>query len=329
MRVAILGFGHMGTTHRKTLDELPGATVVAVADNDAEKQRLARRLAPEQVNTFDTWEALLEWGEFDALFVCTPPTDHAGPTVAAMGAGIHVYLEKPLARSLHEAETIVAAQPDGVVGAVGYQWRAIPFLDDIRAELDATPLGMLVGRSIGAGVSRNWFADWSVGGGILYELASHDIDLQRALGGEIVAVQAAASTPPIADVSVAGFRSVLALSLLFESGALGSVSVACARPHLEPTWALDVVAADAMLHVALDPIFRLEGVSRGEPLRGEMDRLPVELSVRRFIEAVQLQVPSRVACDLREGLKTLVVVDACERSLATGQRVVVGAEAPR
>ena len=68
---------------------------------------------------------MLEAEELDLLWVCTPPLHHRGPAVAALAAGVHVYLEKPIARTLEDAAAIVdAAGSAAGVCAVGYQWHA-------------------------------------------------------------------------------------------------------------------------------------------------------------------------------------------------------------
>ena len=139
---------------------------------------------------YTDWEAMLEAEPLDGVFVCTPPavTSRRGP--AAFERGVPVYLEKPLARSLADGEAIVAAwRASGVLCAVGYQWRSLDVLDRLRAELAELRPGLLVSRGLGPGPARpgtgTWFEDARESGGILFELASHDIDLQRAVAGPV------------------------------------------------------------------------------------------------------------------------------------------------
>jgi myo-inositol 2-dehydrogenase / D-chiro-inositol 1-dehydrogenase len=322
--VGILGLGHMGRRHCELLSHMPGVRIVAVADSQEEARGAAARRWPGSgIEVLETAEQMLNGPHLDALFVCTPPGHHADPAVAALSDGTAVYVEKPLARTLEQGERIVAAQKEDVPAAVGYQWRAIPFLADLAAEVAGSSLGLLVSRSIGAGLSRAWFEDWAASGGILYELASHDVDLQRALGGAVVAVQAELSNPAVSDAATPGFQSVLALALRFGSGALGSISVASTRSVLPGTWALDVVGADGVLHLTLDPAFELRGTWRGRDVTAKAERPPLESSVAAFVRAVQTGKPDEVCCSLAEGLETLAVLDACELALRTGERTPV------
>ena len=136
---------------------------------------------------YTDWEAMFEAEPLDGVFVCTPPAVHLGPARAAFERGVPVYLEKPLARSLDDGEAIVAAwRESGVLCSVGYQWRSVDLLDRLRAELGGASPGLLVSRSLGPterGRAGQWFGDARQSGGILFELGSHDIDLQRAHRG--------------------------------------------------------------------------------------------------------------------------------------------------
>ena len=145
----------------------------------------------------------------DALVVCTPPDVHREVTVAAALAGLAVYLEKPVAHTMDDAAAIAAAvKATGVVCAVGYQYRAISFLGDLPRDA-----ALLLGTGISDTADRAWLGDRARGGGMMLERASHLIDLERALAGEV--------TGATALEEGAG----LAASLRFAGGAVGSVVV--------------------------------------------------------------------------------------------------------
>src|SRR6202171_4763575 len=190
VRVGIIGAGWMAGQHMATLERLGGVEVAGVCGLDEAR---ARERAGKAA-TYTDWKQLIAREAPDALFVCTPPLAHREVAVAALEKGIHVYLEKPIARGLEDARVIVdAAAASKAVCAVGYQYRAIEVLDDLRAALDGQEVGFLIGIGTGPTKSRPWFVDRLQGGGNLLERASHQIDLVRAIGGEVVAVKAAAS----------------------------------------------------------------------------------------------------------------------------------------
>ena len=332
MRVAFVGAGVIARTHIGLLAEAGGADVVAVCDPILERAGAA---APGAVPYAD-WETMLAAERPDAVFVCSPPASHAAPVLGALARGIPVYLEKPLARTLADGLAIVAAwERAGCVCAVGYQWRSLDVVAAARAALAGAPPGLLVSRSFGpteparadlaAASAGSWFADPRQSGGILFELASHDIDLQLALAGRVDSVQASAAAGrlALAGRSAEGSYDSVSVLLRFSGGGLGGVHVAWTGEGSRPVYSLDVLAADATLALTLDPDFRLRGRAGGSPI-DVADMVDARrLSQARFFAAVASGAPAAVACTPREALGTLAVALACESAIAGGHEVRV------
>ncbi len=281
VRIAMIGAGWIAETHLATIAGHPGARVVATAD-----------VIPGRADYVD-WRVMLARESLDAIVICTPPDAHRVPALAAADAGLPFYLEKPVAHSLQDGEAIRDGSV-GVISAVGYQYRALDFLADLPPEPQ-----LLLGTGVSQTKPRVWFGDASRGGSIFLERASHLIDLERALGGEVRSVAATA-----VDGSVA-------LSLRFEGGALGTVVVANASG---PGWRLELAGSGPSVSIELDPQFRA----------GELRHLgapPLERSLAGFIEAVRYDDPDRVFCSLADGVATLAVALAGEDSAASGRTV--------
>jgi predicted dehydrogenase len=250
--------------------------------------------------------------------------------VAALTRGLPLYLEKPIARTLEDAAVIAeAAERTGTVCAVGYQWHALDLLDDLRDVLQDDQIGLLVGTSIGPTQSRPWFLDRRAGGGNLLERGSHHLDLVRAVGGDVVSVQAAAGRVRLAGSSEQGGDIDDAVTIMLElaSGALATVVVAWTRPGQPGSYALDVVAADSTLRLNLDPDFTLTGMSHDRPVTRRAASQPLERSLGRFLHAVTERDPSAVACAPPDAVATLAVAVAAERALETAQAVSIGSVA--
>jgi predicted dehydrogenase len=322
VRVGIIGAGWMAGQHMATLERLDGVEVAAVCDLDENR---ARELAGKAA-TYTDWNQLIAREAPDALFICTPPLAHREVAVAALAQGIHVYLEKPIARGLDDARAIVdAAAASNAVCAVGYQYRAIEVLDDLRAALEGQELGLLIGIGTGPTKSRPWFVDRSKGGGNLLERASHQIDLERAIGGDVVAVKAAASKVLLAQSQgrQGDIEDAAALVLHFASGALGTIQVAWTQDGLPSTYTLDVLGSDSSLHLELDPDFTLRGQSRGRPVEATSRQHPVERGVSRFVTAARDGNQKGVFCSPADAAGTLAVAIACEEALVSGGTVAV------
>jgi myo-inositol 2-dehydrogenase / D-chiro-inositol 1-dehydrogenase len=287
LRIGIVGAGWIAGTHASTLARLAGARVVASAD-----------VVPGRAGYTD-WREMLARERLDALLVCTPPDAHRDVTVAAAQAGVAVYLEKPVAHTLDDAEAIAAAVAlSGVVCAVGYQYRAISFLGDL-------PRGaaVLIGMGVSDTMERRWLGDRARGGGMMLERASHLIDLERAVAGDVAAVTAVEQ------------GDGLAVALRFTDGAVGSVVVG--RVAGGPGWRLDLVAPGAgTITVELDPAFRARGTGV------ELDHAgppPVERSLECFVDAAARRDPSAVCCPVGEGVRTLAVALAAQDAAAAAQ----------
>jgi predicted dehydrogenase len=221
------------------------------------------------------------------------------------------------------------------VCAVGYQWRSLDVVAAARAALAGAHPGLLVSRSfgpteparadLGAAAAGSWFADPRQSGGILFELASHDIDLQLALAGRVDSVQAgaAAGRLALAGREAGGLSDTVTVLLRFSGGGLGTVSAGWTSEGSRPLYTLDVVAADATLVLDLDPEYRLRGRAGGRAVDLSETADARHLSQQRFFAAVEQGAPDAVACTPRDALGTLAVALACETAIASAQEVRV------
>jgi myo-inositol 2-dehydrogenase / D-chiro-inositol 1-dehydrogenase len=325
MRVGMIGAGWIATDHVARLRGAAGVELVGVCDLDAER---ARALAGSAA-VYTEWRALVDGESPDAVFVCTPPQTHREIAVAALEQGIHTYLEKPIARGLDDARAIVetAARAQAVC-AIGYQWRAVEALDALREALEGQELGLLIGIATGPTKSRPWFLDRAQGGGNLLERASHQIDLERAVGGEVVAVQAAAASVTLAQ-SAGGdqgdIEDAAALVLQLANGGIATIQIAWTRDGLPGVYSLDVLGSDSSLHLELDPGFTLTGRSRDRPVHAAMRQHPSDRTVERFLDAARSGDRAAVFCTPLDAAGTLAVALACEEAIASGDTVPVPA----
>lgn len=321
LRVAIVGAGWIATDHSVVLRKL-GHELVAICDIDRAR---AEQLAPAGSAVYEDWRELLDRETLDALWVTTPPLHHRGPATAAMEAGIPVFLEKPVARTLEDAHAIVESwERTGVVCAVGYQWHATEGLGTLQSELAGQRIALLLGVSVGPTVARPWFLDRSGGGGNILERGSHQLDLMRAVAGDVARVQATASETLLAQTETGSgeIEDAATVVLQFESGAVGTVVIAWTRQGQPGIYSLDVVASEATLKLRLDPAFVVTGQVGERRVKTSMGMHPFERAIVRFVEAVRAGDPGRVFCDPRDATATLATALACERSLLEGGRVV-------
>src|SRR5579871_3956686 len=196
VRIAVIGAGWIAADHVGRIGRTAGLELAAVADLDPER---AAMLAGERP-VYGDWREMLERESPDAVLIATPPLTHRKIAVDVLDRGIHLYLEKPIARGLEDARAIVdAAERSSAVCAIGYQWRGVDALATLREAIAGQQVGLVIGIGTGPTQSRPWFLDRAQGGGNVLERASHIIDIERAVGGEVVEVQGAASRVALAQ----------------------------------------------------------------------------------------------------------------------------------
>lgn len=164
--------------------------------------RQTAKASAYQVPAFADMEKALQCGRFEAVYVATPVFLHARQTTQALRAGIHVLCEKPMAMNLPEAQSMVeAAEQSGQHLGVAYYRRSYP---KVQRALELIRQGA-IGQPVMAFASchsqvpandshRSWLLDPAqAGGGPLYDVASHRIDLLNYFFGEPREVRACLS----------------------------------------------------------------------------------------------------------------------------------------
>lgn len=328
LRVGLIGAGWISESHLPHIEADGDAHVVAVCDLDLARAEAISR--PRGGRAYGDWTEMLDAEQLDMVWVCTPPLHHRAPTVAALERGIHVYLEKPVARDLSDGEAIVAAAEGAdAVCVVGYQWRGSELLQRVRELVSPREVAMLVSRNYGPVVARGWFIDPRQSGGQILERASHHIDLQRAIGGEVAAVRTVGSAVALAQAGEGSpaIEDALALTLEFATGAVGTIDVAWTPDGHPRVHALDVMAPQASIDLRFGPDrFELGGVAAGAALTGSYGD-PMRRSVRRFLDLARGEQEITPFCTPRDALGTLAAAISCERALASGDRVTLAGPA--
>lgn len=325
MRVGFIGAGWAATEHARSLQVIGGADVAGIVDLDA--RRASEFAAWTGAPVFASPEDLIQAGALDAVVIATPPGSRRDSAVAALEAGVAVFLEKPIARTFADAIAIVRARErSGAVCAVGYQWRAAAAVAALRRAVDGAAVALMISVGVGITQARTWFGDHAQSGGLVSERGSHHIDLQRAVGGEVRRVRGVRGAVPLAGASSVAtdeLEDVISLSLEFTSGAIGAVHVAWTPEGFPSTHSLSVVADDGAYALELDPVFALHGTRSGASVVAESAEPPFVAGLARFLEAVRTGDPGAVACTAEDAAGSLATALACERALASGDAVAV------
>jgi predicted dehydrogenase len=292
LRVAVIGVGHLGKHHARILSSLPGVELAAVVDtNRARAEEIAAANGTRAV--FDAGELL---GHVDAVTVAVPTELHCRIALPFLKAGVPVLVEKPMARTLEEADWLIEAAADaGVVLAVGHTERFNPALAAARP-LITDPRFIEVHR-LGTFPERSLDID------VVFDLMIHDLDVVLSVVDSDVESLEAVGVPVITSrVDIANAR------LRFANGCI--VNLTASRISRDRVRKIRFFQPSA--YVSIDygtqkvEVYRLVNGSGVAPVDGAQGR--------PSIEGGEVQVPSE------EPLK---------RELADFVEAIVAKRAPR
>lgn len=191
IRIGVIGAGTIGKIHMKHFGELPGVEIAAVQDVTS---ALAQNAASEHGvgRVYDKADELFSDEKIDAVVIGVPNKWHAELAIAALRAGKHVLLEKPMALNVEDAREIVRVQKEtGRVLMVGHQMRWGWWARQAKERVEAGDLGEILYAKCGwlrrKGIPGwgTWFTQKAVaGGGPLIDVGVHLLDLTLWLMGD-------------------------------------------------------------------------------------------------------------------------------------------------
>ncbi len=259
--------------------------VVAIASRDPERARAVGvgRVMP-------TYDALLEAGDVDAVYIPVVNSLHHEWTIRALAAGKHVLCEKPLAMNASEAEAMAAAAArHGKLLMEGFMYRFHPRIRQVVAEAhDVRELWASFGFRLRD--PANYRARPELGGGALYDVGCYVINLTAWILGQPQAVDAEGK-------SVEGLDTTVSVELGFASGA---------KAHLFCSIEVDEIQE-----------LRLDGIQIDKPFTAWKDPDdPYRLMVEAFADAVFSG--SGAPLSLQDSISNLRVMDLVRRQLGLG-----------
>ena len=208
LRTAVIGVGHLGREHARVYSTLERSNLVAVCDIDQDAgQKVADRY---QTRFVADYRALL--GNVDAVSIATPTVNHCEIAIECMAAGISVLVEKPIARSLAEADRMIElAASKGVVLQVGHIERFNPAFRALQVHVkeprffEVHRMGIFTPRSLDIDV--------------VMDLMVHELDIVTTLVGREVTRLEAVGIPILTPrIDLANAR------LEFEGGCIANIT---------------------------------------------------------------------------------------------------------
>ncbi|HWD46813.1 MAG TPA: Gfo/Idh/MocA family oxidoreductase [Actinomycetota bacterium] len=348
VRFAVVGAGVIGDVHARAIRSLPEVAELRLVVST--REATARRLAEAQGATgwSTDYQAMLADPEIDAVSICTPSGTHADLAVAALQAGRHVMVEKPIDVSLEAADRVLAAErASGKKVAVVSQHRFDPSTEQVIAAIEAGDLGRLTSgiastawwRGQSYYDSGRWRGTWAMdGGGAIMNQTIHTIDLLVAMLGvptEVFAYAArlAHERVEVEDTAVAVVR--------FAGGALGMIhGTTAAYPGLDAgvrvfgTKGSAVISDDQLVYFHHNPgpapeltmplpMTETNQITGADTVTADRHGLGAAhvAQFADFVDAIRSERPVRVGT--REARAVLAVVLGLYQSAASGTPVPI------
>jgi predicted dehydrogenase len=301
-KVGVFGVGHLGKHHARILNNLPLAELVGVHDADPQRgEEIAER---EKVPHYERWEDLLE--RCEAVDVVTPTTYHHSLAVPALEVGKHVFVEKPMTRTVEEADDLIRlAAKNGVVLQVGHIERFNSAVMEIKKVLDRP-------RFIEA--SRLTLYSPRVKDiGVVVDLMIHDLDLILSLVPSKVVRFDAVGVPVLTQ-----HEDIASARITFEDGCAANLTAS--RVSVEPQRRIRIFQRDT--YFSLDyqkqeiAVFRKlkenEERMMGDPMPGINHYV---LHMNREEDALTTELSDFFRC-IQEGKQPVVSGEDGRRALA-------------
>jgi myo-inositol 2-dehydrogenase/D-chiro-inositol 1-dehydrogenase len=318
IKIGIIGAGYIGGVHAGILAHDERVAITAIHDIDAVRaEQLAWSCGATVASSVPTLIS-----DCDAVYITTPNTKHTELAIEALRAGKHVFCEKPMATSVDDARAVLeAAKKSSSVFQVGHNRRFAPVYAELKQLLSEgnAPHSAHVKMNRGELINPVWVGDPSVTGGFLYETTIHMFDMMRFLFGEVAHLTAIGSKHEYGETDdfsvLLGFKSGLHATMCSSADA---------------SWLFPFERVEVFCHHRTITTREMESLVVSEELDGKhVTRSMHQLSKeekwgyaqedRAFVDAVVNGSPAPVTA--LDGYKSVELVDACYRSVRSGERI--------
>ncbi len=319
IRAGVIGAGNLGLAHLDSLAAFPDVQIVAVCDRNRDMAEHAAE--PVGANVHINFRNLIEEERLDAVFICLPPFALGEPEILAARAGVHVFVERPVALNVQKAREVQKEiEKAGVIASVALPWRYLSGMASLRNRLEGKKAAAFWAWNFMEVPPPGWRRRAEASGGLFMQAGFDLLDAARFLLGEITSVCAlsyqgiATATLPEYDIEDAS-----AALLAFRSGAVGQV-ICCDVTPWEHECGLSIVAEG--FQAELTP-HALDVSEAGRQTITEHDAPGLTRAHETFLNAVRTGKPKDVRSSYAEAVATLEVALAVCESAASSKMITL------
>ena len=337
LNFALVGCGRIAKRHSELLGlkQIEGAQLAAVCDLDGAKARvIGERFS---VPYFTDMHQMMQSQQIDVVVVLTESGNHARHVVELARYSRHILVEKPMALTLDDADTMIRACDDADIRLfVVKQNRFNVPVVKLREALDEGRFGKLVLGTVRVRWCRTqeyydqapWRGTWAMDGGVLTNQASHHVDMLEWMLGEVESVFARSATA-LAKIEA---EDTAVVTLKFRNGALGIIEATTAVRPKDLEGSISVLGEGGSVEIGGFAVNKMKVWNFVDPKPGDegvMERFSVNppnvygFGHQAYYEHVvdSIRNGRKHLVDGLEGRKSLELINAIYESIETGKEV--------
>jgi len=290
---------------------------------DVYEEAVRRRAEEYGGKVYTDYRKMLDEENLDVLFICVPPNAHADMEVRAAEKKLHTLVEKPVNLYLEDAiRANEAFKKAGVITCVGYTAGYSNVDQAIRKFLSDKTIGMVAAERWGGvpGDENHWWRVMDKSGGMLHEMATHQLNTIRYFAGDVVEVykkDCLRINTNMANYTVPDCEIV---TMLFKNGAIGYITTTAALINGGGSGRMDIIVEG---HIRLQLGGESVSILPKDAATIEIEDKPTLNLDQAFINAIITGDRSLVKNTYEDGLRTAAITIAANESAKVGKPVKV------
>jgi predicted dehydrogenase len=330
IKIGIIGMGRMGITHYSIINSHPQAEIISVADTSAITLDLMKKYI-KNLQVFKDYKQLIDVSKPDAIVICTPPNLNYQIIKYAFANEINVFCEKPLTADKEQAKELAEMfNTSDLVNQVGYGSRSHDIFVKTKKLIESDIIGDVVrfkSEMFSCAKTKkssgdSWREKRENGGGVVFEMASHLIDLNNFLFGPALGVRGTVMNSVFSNK----VEDIVSSTLLYGNGLSGTIFVNWSdESYRKPMISIDIFGTKGKIVADFYgyKIYLLEengklNLRKGWNIFTLPDVMtPVPFYVRGneftrqlyyFIDLISKKETKKL-CDFNDGVKTLEIIE--------------------
>jgi predicted dehydrogenase len=340
LKIAIIGMGRMGLTHYAIINSHPDVEIESVSDSSALMLTMLRKHL--QAKTFTDYTEMLKQTKPDAVLVCTPPMLNYEIIQEAAKKNIPVFVEKPFTLQLPQASELTRIYVDKkLVNQVGYVSRFNDVFIKTKEFITNNIIGKIIrfkSEAFSCTITKSdgnssWRSSHESGGGAVFEMASHAIDLINFLIGKPDKITGSS----LNYIYSSKVEDAACSTFLYKNGITGILNINWSDPsYRKPAYTIEIfgslgriLADQYSLKIFLNKENKQSGLQQGWNTFYITDLIkPVPFYVRgneftaqlyHFVDCVKNKVTTQ--CTFSDGKNVLEIIDAIFKDYKQNGRI--------